>query len=153
MKQPIDPINQTLPKPATSLAFQAPWLEDLEWSSPGWSPIFDITLQPGEGLFFPPGMVSWFNHREGTGHKLPATGQQKEKSHKLIFSAKALWSESWTWFVHCLLESHFFFFKALFLTSKTVGYFWILLAKVVEQLPITPRSCEWVGFLLGFIWV
>jgi len=23
----------------------------------GWSPIFDITLQPGEGLFFPPGMI------------------------------------------------------------------------------------------------
>lgn len=23
----------------------------------GWAPLFDITLQPGDGLFFPPGMV------------------------------------------------------------------------------------------------
>lgn len=67
MKQPIDPITLN-----SSWPWHPDWLphHDLTtwtWSSPGWSPIFDITLQPGEGLFFPPGMVSWLNRsREGT---------------------------------------------------------------------------------------
>ena len=153
MKQPIDPITLN-----SSWPWHPDWLphHDLTtwtWSSPGWSPIFDITLQPGEGLFFPPGMVSWFNRREGTD-PLPATGQQKEKSHKLKFPQR-FYGQNHELDLSIVCWSRSFLFKALFLTSKTVGYFWFCRRRLWSNFPspqdLTSYFCIYLSNLQAFV--
>lgn len=69
----------------------------------------------------------------------PAQGNKKRNPTNSFF-AHRLYGQNHELELSIVCWSRSFLFKALFLTSKTVGYFWSVLAKVVEQIPNKPQD-------------